>query len=361
MPKPADSALFWSSLHVLTRERHEALLQVYGDLDGAMKHFGEEMLRGLGCRQETIVKSLLRAEEFDVAAYRRSLEREGITFLSWSDAAYPQALRSVPDAPPFLYAKGDLSVLLQPCVALVGTRKCSSYGRRAAESITADLVHAGVVTISGLAQGIDGCVAEATLKAGGRTVAVLGHGLPQIYPSKHVSLAKEILKQGGLLLTEFPLGYAPDTYTFPARNRVVAGLSLATVVLEAPEGSGALITAELALDYGRDVFAVPGQIFDPNFAGCHDLIAQGHARLVTNAAEILQELGMVARPAKEEVLPPSDPEEARVFQALTTLPKTVDELMEHTGKSAASIAATLTILELQGMASQAGEGKWVRA
>ncbi|MBI1813283.1 DNA-protecting protein DprA [Candidatus Peregrinibacteria bacterium] len=351
----------WSYLNVLTRERYEALVQVYGSLEDARRHVGEEMLKGLGCRQEMVEKTLLRLEDFDEERYAAELQKRGIDLLSLADGRYPKSLREIGDPPVFLSVHGDLSILDQPCVALVGTRSMSPYGRRVVETFVPPLVHAGIVTVSGLAHGIDAAVAAETIKARGKTVAVLGHGLGTIYPRTNEKLAQQIHESGGLLLSEFSLDFPPDTYTFPARNRIIAGLSLATVVLEAPRDSGALITADLALQYNRDVFAVPGQIFDAHFQGCHDLIARGHAKLVTDPADVLQEIGIVVPESRaaSSYVPQSDDEEV-LLGVLTTMPQRIDELVERSGIPASRINAALTLLELAGVVKNVGGGMWVR-
>jgi DNA processing protein len=198
-----------------------------------------------------------------------------------ADDVYPTQLKTIDDPPIFLYYKGSLEITKQPCIAAIGTRTMSAYGDRVTEAFVPPLVRAGMVTVSGLAYGIDAAVAKETLLAGGNTIAVLGHGLGMISPKAHRMLADDIVTHGGLLLSEFPLDVRPDKYTFPARNRIIAGLSLGALILEATEDSGSLITADLALDYNRDVFAVPGNVFDPNYAGCHALIRKGSAQLVT--------------------------------------------------------------------------------
>lgn len=352
--------LLWSFLGILTKERFEALLEVFGDLEHASRHVGADLLRNLGCRQETVLRVLQQLENFREDDYERKLMEKGIDLVSLHDARYPRLLRDIADAPVFLHVRGDLSILDQACVALVGTRTMSLYGKRVVESFVAPLVQAGVVTVSGLAHGVDALVAEETMKNGGKTVAVLGHGLGKIYPRRNTLLAEEIVAKGGLLVSEFPLDFPPDTYTFPARNRIIAGLSLATVVLEAPGDSGAIITAVQAFGYGRDVFAVPGQIFDLQYAGTHALVLRNQARLVTSPQEILQELGIVASEEGMSGYRPSTPEEEKLFQVLTTMPQPVDLLVERSGLSAAQISSALTMMELSGGAKNIGAGSWVR-
>jgi len=354
-----ETALTWSWLNVLTKKRYDVLQDVYGDLDAALEHISEELLKSLGCREETIFKTLNRLEEFDAESYEKELKKRDIAFLSIEDACYPETLNNVPDQPIFLYYQGDLEILDQPCLALVGTRVMSGYGKRVVEEFVPPLISAGVVTVSGLAHGIDAHVASETLAAGGKTVAVLGHGMAAIYPKSNAKLARNIVESGGLLLSEFPLDSAPDKYTFPARNRIIAGLSLGTIVLEAGEGSGALITADLALDYGREVFAVPGQIFDPNYDGCHREIARGHAKLVTSPVEVLQEVGIIA-PESQKVYKPQSEEEGAVYESLTTMPQSVGDLSDRSKLSVGALNSTLTVLELQGAAKKVDQGCWVR-
>ncbi len=359
-----DTALLWWHLNVLTKRRFDAILEVYGSLDDAAKHVGEELLRGLGVREEAARGALMRLEQFNADRIEKMLKDRKVTFITMEDDAYPAILRQIGDPPIFISYKGDLKCLDQPLIAIVGTRKMSRYGKRVAEHFVPAFVRAGMVTVSGLALGIDTMVAKETLMAGGRTVALLGNGLSRILPESNSDLAEEIIAKGGLIMSEFPLDQPPDTYTFPARNRIIAGLSLGSLVLEAPEGSGAIITAELALEYGRDVFAVPGDIFDPNYAGCHALIAKGQARLVTTPEEVLQEIGIVAPTGeagaeRASKYIPESPTEERVWQALTTLPQRVDDLVEKTGLSASEIGTVLTLLELSRAAKKVGGG-WVR-
>lgn len=354
-------ALLWSSLGILTAERYRAIKEVYGDLREAQKHLGEELLLSLGCRRDTIERVLLKLEEFDEDREAAALEKSGVRFLTLEDPQYPIRLREIADPPVFLYYKGDLDVLGQPCLGVVGTRKMSGYGRRITEEFVPEFVRAGLITVSGLAQGIDAVVAEETIRAGGKTVAVLGHGLGMIFPKSNEKLAKDILAQGGLLLSEFPLSQPPDTYTFPARNRIIAGLTLGTIVLEAPEESGALITAELALEYGREVFAVPGQIFDANYAGCNALLQEGEAKLVTRAADVLTEIGVIAPDTEKrsKYIAKNAAEEA-ILNVLSTMPQPVDDLVERTKMPPSQISATLTMMELNGAVRNAGNGQWIR-
>ncbi len=356
-----EVALRWSWSGILTTKRYLALKERYGNLDLAMQDWSQDFLEALGVREDATLSALNRMEEFDPEAYSAELTKRGLTFLTCEDPEYPEALRQLPDFPVFLYAKGDLKVLSEPSVAVVGTREMSDYGRRVVGHFVPPFTKAGLVTVSGLAYGVDAEVAKETIRAGGRTVAVLGHGFGMLYPKANERLAAQVVESGGLILSEFPLDQRPDKFTFPARNRIIAGLSLGTVVVEAASGSGSLITADLALDYGRDVFAVCGSVFDPNFAGCHQIISRGTAKLVTGPEEVLCELGIVSSSLPgSSSFQANTPEEKAVFEVLTTLPAPLDDLVVRTKLDAAVINATLTVLEIKGAAKNVGQGRWVR-
>ena len=352
----------WSWLNILSKKRYDALIAKYQSLDAALGHIDETMLKELGCKQEGIFRVLNRLEEFDPDAYGTELKKRGLQMISIEDPEYPTALIQVPDRPVFLYYKGSLDVLNQPCIGCVGRREMSQYGKRAAEFFIPTLVQSGMVTVSGLALGIDAVVAKETLHAGGKTVAVVGGGLAQIYPATNKELANKIVDAGGLILCEFPLDQAPERHTFPARNRIIAGLSLGTLVLEAGKGSGALITADLALEYNRDVFAVPGQVFDVGYAGCNQYIAEGRAKLTQAPEDVLQDIGIIAQ--SSEPTGPSltldDPEEQKIYDVLTSMPQSVSDLVDRAGVDAAILNAKLTMLELSGGAKNVGNGMWVR-
>lgn len=360
---PREAALAWSEINVLDKRRYDAVIEVFGSLEAALPLLSVDFLRQLGCREDTAQKAMLRLEEFDAARAEKRLTANGIRFISIEDADYPRPLRTIADPPIFLYAKGDLSLLERPCIGMVGTRGMTAYGKRVTDRFVEPLVRAGLVTVSGLAKGIDTRVAEETLRAGGKTVAALGHGFGMIFPAENGALSRRIVEEGGLLLTEFPYDKGSDTYTFPARNRIVAALSLGVIVLEAPLKSGALITADLAVDYGRETFAVPGPIFEESYAGCHALLAKGQAHLVTTPEDVLTHL-RIAVPASADTAAPEfradTPEEGALWTALSSMPQTVDMLVEKTTLPAAQVSVSLTMLELKGAARNVGGGEWVR-
>jgi DNA processing protein len=356
-----ETALRWSWMNVLTKKRYDLLLSQHGNLDSALACISQEMLSEMGCREETVLLALNRLEELNLEYYQKELEKRSLRLMTLEDSDYPDALRTIEDPPVFLYVRGDLSVLSQPCLAMVGTRAMSEYGKRVTSMLIPEIVGAGMVTVSGLAQGIDGEVARETLASGGKTVAIVGHGLGMIYPKAHEKLADEIVRSGGLILSEFPLDTHPDKYTFPARNRIIAALSLGTVVLEAAMDSGSLITADLALGYNREVFAVPGSIFDPNYAGCHQLLIRGHAKLVRSAQDIFDEIGIVSHQvSSEQSYASENPDEQAILSVLTSMPKNIDDIAEETQMEIGVITSILTILELQGILKNVGGGRWVK-
>lgn len=355
-----ETLLRWSIANILSRRRYDMLVQRYQNLDSALNALSESLLQELGCREKIIPEVLKRVRTFDPTAYEKALETKGFQLISIEDAAYPEALCTVADAPVFLYYWGSLECLKHPCIALVGTRDMSVYGRRVVGEFINGLVPSGITTVSGLAHGIDAEVARDTIASGGKTVAVLGHGGGMMYPKEHAALAESIVKAGGLVLTEFPLDVRPDLYTFPARNRIIAGLALATVVVEAAKESGSLITAELALDYNRDVYAVPGQIFDANYSGCHELITGGRAKLLSSADEVLRDIGVLPVGEVSSPYTGENPEEEVLLASLTRMPKTMDDLVADAKLDISSAAATLTILEMKGVIENVGESRWVR-
>ena len=231
---------------------------------------------------------------------------------TWGDDGYPERLRSIAAAPALLYIRGEMTPDDSLSVAIVGTRRATAYGREVTHRLATDLAALGVTVVSGLAKGIDGIAHDRTLAAGGRTIAVLGHGLHTIYPPEHKSLAARIADGNGALITEYPPGAPIDPGNFPARNRIISGLALGVVIVEADRKSGAMITADFAADQGREVFAVPGSILSPMSAGCNALIKDG-ARLVTGVDDILAELrlGHPPRAARDAAGAADAPRRAR--------------------------------------------------
>jgi DNA processing protein len=265
-------------------------------------------------------------------------------------SGYPPLLAELHDPPARLFFRGGPADLLaRPAVAIVGARSCSSYGAQVARELARELAGAGVVVVSGLARGIDGEAHRGALAGDGVTVAVLGCGIDRDYPRSHAELARRIAEDG-LVVSEYPPGVEPAPWRFPARNRIIAGLALATVVVEARERSGALITADFALELGRDVFAVPGEITAALSAGTNDLLRQGAAPLLS-ADDILGAIGLErAPPARTAVLSPAA---EAVRATLRDGARAADELVRAVGLGSAEVAAALVELELAGLATSA--------
>lgn len=288
------------------------LLERFGSAEGVFGALRGELER-LRLRPETI-ESILRRDQLEAAG--EELERVkalGADVLILDDGTYPALLRETPDPPITLYVRGAWDACLDaPCVAMVGSRRASTYGQNVASMLARDLANRGVTVVSGLARGIDAAAHRGALEAGGRTVAVLGTGIDDVYPREYKKLAAEMLERGGALVSQFPLGTPPVSENFPYRNRIISGLSLGTVVVEAAENSGSLITARLALEQGREVFAVPGQITSRNSFGTNYLIKSAGAKLVQAWQDIAAELptDVAAR-----LLPPeAKPEQAKTAE-----------------------------------------------
>ena len=286
---------------------------------------------------------------FDETAYRSRLASLGVRWLARGDREFPPLLRSIHDPPVGLFVRGGGSpeLLAAPCVAVVGARGCTSYGAQVARSLGRELSAAGLVVVSGLARGVDGEAHRGVLEAGGATVAVLGCGIDRDYPAAHRELARRI-GESGLVVSEYGPGVEPAPWRFPARNRVIAGLAAATVVVEARERSGALITADLALEEGREVFAVPGEITGSLSKGTNGLLKLGAAPL-TCVDDVLEALGIEAT-APEPV--GVGPAAASVLDRLRDAPAAADELARTIALDAAGLAAALTELELAGLVAQ---------
>ncbi|MFZ2187100.1 MAG: DNA-processing protein DprA [Candidatus Moraniibacteriota bacterium] len=295
-----------------------------------------------------------------------NITNQNINILTFTDAAYPRLLKEIPDAPMILYTRGTYGWEEKPLIAIVGSRKCTSYGRQAAHRLAADLAAAGYIVVSGLAFGIDSIAHKAALEAGSETLAVLGGGIDDasIAPQSHLSLARAVM-HAGALLSEYPPGTPVNEGTFPARNRIVAGMTLGTLVIEAPETSGALITASLALDDNREVFAVPGSIFSPLSLGTHRLIRAG-AKIVTSVQDILEEFPLPAKPlASSESTTllkniSCSREEENILTFLSHEPTHVDKIIKATRLETSSVSSLLALLEIKGFIRNVGGMHYIK-
>ncbi len=289
----------------------------------------------------------------DVDQELEKVEKEGASLLCLNDACYPALLLEIYDPPPILYMKGIWREQAFYPLAIVGARKTTHYGRTVTEKLCRDLVRHGVTVVSGFARGIDGLAHRTTLSEGGRTIAVLGSGIDTIYPSEHEKLFDQMVEEG-TIFSEFPMGALPEPHHFPQRNRVISGLSMGCVVVEATLKSGSLITARLALEQGREVFAVPGPILSETSAGPNQLIASG-AKLVQGVDDILDELRPTLEkrlPGLPEERPQLESDEEILYGILSSEPKHVDQVIMESAKTSSSVSELLLTLELIGMVIQ---------
>ncbi|MBN1922261.1 MAG: DNA-processing protein DprA [Anaerolineae bacterium] len=358
-----DNLRYWLGFNLVRGigpVRLRALLETFGDVKAAWEA-PEADLHLVGLDQRSLRNLLQARRQVDLEQLPRKLEAAGVTALTWDDATYPNLLRQIADAPPVLYVKGSLISTDEWAVAVVGTRKPTAYGREVARLLASELASNGVTVVSGLARGVDGIAHQAALDAGGRTLAVLGSGVDNIYPHEHAALAERIAAHGALL-SDYPLGTLPEALNFPPRNRIISGLSLGVVVVEAALNSGALITADFAADHGREVFAVPGSILGPASAGCNRLLRDG-AHVVTEVGDVLEALRLDQLASKQlarEVLP-SNPTEARLLAELSAEPCYVDEVARSVGLPVEAVTSALVMMELKGMVRQVGMLQYVIA
>lgn len=335
------------------------LIEQCGSLEAAW-HADELALVMAGLDKRTSAALCAGRQRIDLDHELERVHQAGVSLLSIDDPAYPHLLRNIPAAPPLIYVRGSVEFQNTWTVAVVGTRSPTSYGREVAQRLSYDLAQQGVTVVSGLAIGVDSVAHQAALEAQGRTLAVLGSGVDLPYPERNRDLAARISEHGALI-SDYPLGTRPVATNFPARNRLISGLSLATLVIEAGERSGALITVDFALEQGRDVFAVPGHIFSRQSIGTHRLIRDG-ASLATCAADILESLNLTTAAVQQEARSelPSDPTEAKLLDLLSYEPQAIDEIGRAMGMRAGEVAATLAVLELKGLVRQAGPMEYVR-
>lgn len=284
----------------------------------------------------------------------------GCRFLVMTDDEYPALLREIPDPPPYLFVKGHLPDF--PAVAMVGSRNASHYGLSAARHLAGDLTTSGVMVVSGLARGIDTAAHEGALERNGKTVAVLGSGIGKIYPPENMDLARRI-SENGAVISEFPYNADPEAHHFPGRNRIISGMSLGTVVVEAAQKSGSLITARLAAEQNREVFAVPGSIQSFKSTGTHSLIRQG-AKLVSSVNDILEEIPLFSKPPVTDIKKQEtsletlknkfnlDFDELSVLKVLDSYPVHIDDILQNVSMEPGALSAVLLRLELKGMIIQ---------
>jgi len=298
-------------------------------------------------------------ESVDLDGVWEKIEKQGIRILTWQDEIYPQRLKEVDQPPPVLYIRGEYLPDDLFAVAIVGTRRVTPYGRQITEELSSYLAANGLTVISGLARGVDAIAHQSALKAGGRTIGILGSGVDKIYPPEHRALADKMMEQGAII-SDYAPGTPPEASNFPPRNRIISGLSLAVVVIEAGETSGALITAEFAAEQGREVFAVPGSILAPQSKGTNKLIQKGALPLLS-VNDLMQALDItrVGQHKSARKTMPSDPTEAKLLSVLGVEPLHVDDIRNQSELPIEKVSAALALMELKGMVCQVGGMNYV--
>ncbi len=333
--------------------RLRALLSIFGDVETAW-NAPADSIRAVGLGSKIVESFLKVRSEVSLDKVWEFIQAQGIKVITWEDDSYPRYLKEIDQPPPVLYLRGDLHTEDEWAVSIVGTRRVTAYGRQVTEEVAAALARSGVTIVSGLARGVDAIAHQAALNAGGRTLAVLGSGVDRIYPPEHRRLAEQVIANGALL-SDYAPGTAPDAVNFPPRNRIISGLSRAVVVVEAGERSGALITAEFAVEQGREVFAVPGNINAPQSKGTNYLIQQG-ARPLLEPKDILEtlDLTLINEHRAARTVLPADATEARLFELLGQEPLHVDEIRQRAELPIEKVSAALALMELKGLVRQVG-------
>lgn len=350
-----DERLYWIGLNLVKGigpVRLQALLDHFGDLEAAWQANRVDLLQaGLSQKMADSLHDI--RSTIDLQAYYERFSQQGIRVVTWLDPDYPPRLKNIQQPPPVLYFKGQYSEAQDHwAVAIVGTRRITSYGRQVTEQLATLLARNGITIVSGLARGVDAVAHQTALNCGGRTLAVLGSGVDQIYPPEHRPMAEKI-STAGAVISDYAPGTPPEAANFPPRNRIISGLSGAVVVVEAGETSGALITAAFAAEQGKEVFSVPGGIYSPQSRGTNRMIVQGATPLI-DPQEILSALDIhkVEQYHQASLLLPADEVESQLIQALNIEPLHVDDLQAQTGLPVEKISASLTMMELKGMVRQ---------
>jgi len=342
------------------RVRFAQLEKHFGNLTDAWKA-GPAALKQAGLDSNTVNAITHWRQKISLDGEMEKLDHYGVKALTCHDDGYPARLKEIYDYPPVLYVRGSLLPQDEWCLAVVGTRRATVYGRQVTQEIVSDLVSNKITIVSGLAKGIDTVAHNSTLEAGGRTIAVFACGLDTVYPAENASLARRIIQQGALV-SEYPLGTRPRAENFPRRNRIMSGMSLGVLVAEAGESSGAIITANMALEQNREVLAVPGSILSPSSRGTNHLIQEG-AKLVRSYTDVMEELNLTAVAHQielKEIIPATDTE-SLLIKHLGAEPVHIDEICRTTDLPVSAVSSSLAMMELKGMVRQVGTMNYVLA
>jgi DNA processing protein len=342
----------FSRIPGIGRVKISQLLDYFHSLENAWSASTAD-LKNAGLDSKVISNLQILKNKITLDSEIDNLEKYNIKAIPYNSPDYPPRLKEIHDYPPILFIRGNLLQSDEISISIVGTRKATSYGKQVTENIVGDLAKNGITIISGLAKGIDSIAHRAALEAGGRTLAIFASGLDIVYPAENASLARKIMESGALI-SEYPIGTKPKADNFPRRNRILSGLSLGVLVVEAGEKSGALITADMALEQNREVFAIPGNIYSPLSTGTNRLIQRGGAKLVSSYVDMLEELNLaqVARQLEiKELLPVNDTEQI-ILRQLGAEPRHIDDVCRNSGLSTATVISTIAMMELKGLIKQ---------
>ncbi|MBI9045369.1 MAG: DNA-protecting protein DprA [Anaerolineaceae bacterium] len=351
-----DNKKFWVGFNQakgIGPVRFRMLLDHFGNLEKAWNASKGGLLQA-GLPKKILENFIQFRDQFDFEKVEEQIHALDVQVLTWEDEGYPARLLEIQNSPPVIFLRGNYLLEDRWAVAIVGTRRVSPYGRQIASDLATYLAQNGVTVISGLARGVDGIAQKAALKAGGRTISVLGCGVDQIYPPENKAIFNEIIESGAII-SDYGLGTLPESHNFPPRNRIISGLSLASVIIEAGRKSGALITASYAAEQGREVFSVPGNIYAPMSKGTNHLIQQG-ARPLIEFDELLDLLDL--RKSHQHQIAsktiPSDKNEFIILKVISDESLHIDDILDKTNLTIEEVSATLAILELKGLVRQAG-------
>jgi DNA processing protein len=354
---------YWVGFNIVPgigRVKFSQVENYFGQLESAWKA-GPADFKQAGLDSSVIKAIETCRQQTDLDAEMEKLERFGVKAYTYHDAEYPARLKEIYDFPPLIYIKGNLQAQDEWCLAVVGTRRATIYGRQVTEDIVADLARNRITVVSGLARGIDTVAHRCALESGGRTMAIFACGLDTVYPGENTQLAQRIVENGALI-SEYALGTKPKPDFFPRRNRIMSGISLGVLVVEADESSGAIITAHIALEQDREVLAVPGSILSPMSRGTNTLIQEG-AKLVRNCTDILEELNLTvsARQIEMQELVTASETESLLLKQLGPEPTHIDQVCRNCGLPIATVSSNLAIMELKGLVRQVGAMNYVLA
>lgn len=361
IPKP--DLKYWLAFNQITTIgpiRWQKILNYFPSLEIAWRAKSSE-LKMAGLDQNTIEKFFDQKTKINPGQELEKIQKQRIEIVTNKDEAYPSLLKEIYAPPPLLYYQGNLDLKNEYLLAIVGSRKPTDYGKQVTKQLTNGLTRAGLATVSGLALGIDAIVHQTTIDCGGKTISVLGSGLDQIYPATNRNLAKEIIKSGGAIVSEFPLGTKPFHFNFPRRNRIIAGLSLGVLITEAQSQSGAIITALHALEQNREVFAVPGGIYQQNSAGTNMLIKKG-AKMTTGVNDILETLNLqnAKQFKKIKTIQPTTKCEEEILKIIDQGSNHVDKIAKSVRLNISIVNSTLALMEMKGLIKNLGNQTYIK-